>query len=140
MSMAGEELTPLSALRLAEITADILPPGVLNVVTGPGGSAGAAIAAHPGVGKVAFTGETTTGQEIMRLAAGNIKKISLELGGKSPNIVFADADIEKFARESPYSVFDNTGQSPVWVCEQSEDGEVVVDAQRRDRISLEVGL
>src|SRR5207342_762414 len=84
--------------------------GVLNVVTGPGGTAGAALAAHPGVGKVAFTGETTTGQEIMRLAAGNIKKVSLELGGKSPNIVFADADLEKFARESPYSVFDNCGQ------------------------------
>ena len=80
------------------------------MVTGPGGTAGASIAAHPGVGKVAFTGETTTGQEIMRLASGNVKKISLELGGKSPNIVFADADLEKFARESPYSVFDNAGQ------------------------------
>ena len=79
-------------------------------MTGPGGTAGASIAAHPGIGKVAFTGETTTGQEIMRLASGNVKKISLELGGKSPNIVFADADLEKFARESPYSVFDNTGQ------------------------------
>jgi betaine-aldehyde dehydrogenase len=79
-------------------------------VTGPGGSAGASIAAHPGIGKVAFTGETTTGQEIMRLASNNVKKISLELGGKSPNIVFADADLEKFAKESPYSVFDNTGQ------------------------------
>jgi acyl-CoA reductase-like NAD-dependent aldehyde dehydrogenase len=79
-------------------------------VTGPGGTAGASIAAHPGVGKIAFTGETTTGQEIMRLASGNVKKVSLELGGKSPNIVFADADLEKFAKESPYSVFDNAGQ------------------------------
>jgi betaine-aldehyde dehydrogenase len=79
-------------------------------VTGPGGTAGASIAAHPGIGKVAFTGETTTGQEIMRLAATNVKKISLELGGKSANIVFADADLDKFARESPYSVFDNCGQ------------------------------
>jgi betaine-aldehyde dehydrogenase len=87
-----------------------IPAGVLNVVTGPGGTAGASIAAHPGIGKVAFTGETTTGQEIMRLAANNVKKISLELGGKSPNIVYADADLEKFARESPYSVFDNCGQ------------------------------
>src|SRR6185369_12925741 len=86
------------------------PPGVVNVITGPGGSAGAAIAAHRGIGKVAFTGETTTGQEIMRLAASNVKKVSLELGGKSPNIVFADADIERFAKESPYSVFDNCGQ------------------------------
>jgi len=80
------------------------------VVTGPGGTAGAAIAGHLGIGKVAFTGETTTGQEIMRLAANNVKKISLELGGKSPNVVYADADIERFAAESPYSVFDNCGQ------------------------------
>jgi acyl-CoA reductase-like NAD-dependent aldehyde dehydrogenase len=63
-----------------------------------------------GIGKVAFTGQTTTGQEIMRLAANNVKKISLELGGKSPNVVYADADIERFAAESPYSVFDNCGQ------------------------------
>ena len=103
--------TPLTAIRLAELALEAgLPPGVLNVVTGPGGTAGASIAAHPGIGKVAFTGETTTGQEIMRLASGNVKKISLELGGKSPNIVFADADLERFARESPYAVFDNTGQ------------------------------
>ena len=103
--------TPLTAIRLGELALEAgIPAGVLNVVTGPGGSAGASIAAHPGVGKVAFTGETTTGQEIMRLAAGNIKKVSLELGGKSPNIVFADADLERFAAESPYSVFDNCGQ------------------------------
>ena len=82
----------------------------MNVVTGPGTVTGAALAAHPGVGKIAFTGETTTGQEILRLAAGTIKKVSLELGGKSPNVVFADADLERFARESPYAVFDNAGQ------------------------------
>src|SRR5215210_2033795 len=103
--------TPLTAIRLGELALEAgIPAGVLNVVTGPGGSAGASIAAHPGIGKVAFTGETTTGQEIMRLASSNVKKISLELGGKSPNIVYADADLEKFARESPYSVFDNAGQ------------------------------
>jgi len=103
--------TPLSALRLGELALEAgFPPGIVNVITGPGGTAGAALAGHPGVGKIAFTGETTTGQEIMRLAAGNVKKISLELGGKSPNIVFADADLEKFAAESPYSVFDNAGQ------------------------------
>ncbi len=103
--------SPLTAIRLGELALEAgIPAGVLNVITGPGGTAGASIAAHPGIGKVAFTGETTTGQEIMRLASGNVKKISLELGGKSPNIVFADADLEKFARESPYSVFDNTGQ------------------------------
>ena len=72
--------------------------------------AGAALAAHPGVGKIAFTGETGTGRTILRAAAGTIKKVSLELGGKSPNVVFADADLERFARESPYAVFDNAGQ------------------------------
>jgi betaine-aldehyde dehydrogenase len=103
--------TPLTAIRFGELCLEAgLPAGVVNVVTGPGASVGAAIAAHPGIGKVGFTGETTTGQEVMRLAAGNLKKVSLELGGKSPNIVFADADIERFAAESPYSVFDNTGQ------------------------------
>ncbi len=103
--------SPLTALRLAELALEAgLPPGVLNVVTGPGAVTGAALAAHPGVGKIAFTGETATGQEILRLAAGTIKKVSLELGGKSPNVVFADADLERFARESPYSVFDNAGQ------------------------------
>jgi len=104
--------TPLSAIRLAELALEAgFPPGVVNVVTGPGGTTGAALAAHPGVGKIAFTGETTTGQEIMRLAAGNVKRISLELGGKSPNVVFADADLEKFAAAAPMSVFDNAGQN-----------------------------
>jgi betaine-aldehyde dehydrogenase len=103
--------SPLTAIRLGELALEAgFPPGVVNVVTGPGGTAGASIASHHGIGKVAFTGETTTGQEIMRLAANNVKKISLELGGKSANIVYADADLEKFARESPYSVFDNCGQ------------------------------
>jgi acyl-CoA reductase-like NAD-dependent aldehyde dehydrogenase len=80
------------------------------VITGPGPVVGGGLAAHPGIGKIAFTGETGTGQEIMRTAAGTIKKVSLELGGKSPNIVFADADLEKFAASSPYAVFDNCGQ------------------------------
>ncbi len=103
--------SPMTAIRLGELALEAgIPAGILNVVTGPGGTAGASIAAHPGVGKVAFTGETTTGQEIMRLASGNVKKISLELGGKSPNIVFADADLERFAATAPYAVFDNTGQ------------------------------
>jgi acyl-CoA reductase-like NAD-dependent aldehyde dehydrogenase len=103
--------SPLTAIRLGDLALEAgIPPGILNVVTGPGGTAGASIAAHPGIGKVAFTGETATGQEIMRLASANVKKISLELGGKSANIVFADADLEKFAKESPYAVFDNSGQ------------------------------
>jgi betaine-aldehyde dehydrogenase len=121
--------TPLTAIRFAELALEAgLPPGVLNVVTGPGATAGAAIAAHPGIGKVAFTGETATGQEIMRLAAGNVKRVSLELGGKSPNIVFADADIERFAAESPYSVFDNCGQD---CCARSR---ILVERSVHDRV------
>jgi betaine-aldehyde dehydrogenase len=104
-------LSPMTAIRVGQLALEAgFPPGVVNVVTGPGGTAGAAIAGHPGIGKVAFTGETTTGQEIMRLASNNVKKVSLELGGKSPNVVYADADLERFAAESPYSVFDNCGQ------------------------------
>ncbi|HEX5451650.1 MAG TPA: aldehyde dehydrogenase family protein, partial [Candidatus Limnocylindrales bacterium] len=103
--------TPLSAIRLGELALEAgFPAGIVNVVTGPGGSAGAALAAHSGVGKIAFTGETTTGREIMRLASATVKEVSLELGGKSPNICFADADIDRFARESPIAVFDNAGQ------------------------------
>ncbi len=121
--------TPLTAIRVAELALEAgFPPGVLNVVTGPGSTAGAAIAAHPGIGKVAFTGETATGQEIMRAAAGNIKKVSLELGGKSPNVVFADADLERFAAESPYSVFDNCGQD---CCARSR---IIVERSVHDRV------
>jgi betaine-aldehyde dehydrogenase len=121
--------SPLTAIRLGELALEAgFPPGIVNVVTGPGGTAGAAIAAHPDIGKVAFTGETTTGQEIMRLAANNVKKISLELGGKSANIVFADADLEKFARESPYSVYDNCGQD---CCARSR---ILVERSAHDRV------
>lgn len=103
--------SPLTALRLGGLALEAgLPAGVLNVITGPGPVVGGGLAAHPGIGKIAFTGETATGQEIMRTAAGTIKKVSLELGGKSPNIVFADADLEKMASTSPYAVFDNCGQ------------------------------
>ena len=121
--------SPLTAIRLGELADEAgIPAGILNVVTGPGGTAGASIAAHPGIGKVAFTGETTTGQEIMRLASSNVKKISLELGGKSPNIVFADADLERFAKESPYSVFDNCGQD---CCARSR---ILVERSAHDRV------
>ncbi|MEX0625913.1 MAG: aldehyde dehydrogenase family protein [Chloroflexota bacterium] len=121
--------TPLTAIRLGELALEAgFPPGVVNVVTGPGGSAGAALAGHSGVGKIAFTGETTTGQEIMRLGAGNVKKISLELGGKSPNIVFADADLERFATESPLAVFDNAGQD----C--TARSRIFVEASVHDRV------
>ena len=121
--------TPLTAIRLGELALEAgFPPGVVNVVTGPGGSAGAALAGHAGVGKIAFTGETVTGQEILRLAAGNVKKVSLELGGKSPNIVFADADLERFAAESPFAVFDNAGQD---CCARSR---IFMEASAHDRV------
>ena len=103
--------TSLSALRLAEILQEAgLPPGVVNVVTGKGSVAGAALAAHPGVDKVAFTGSTDTGREIMKAAAGTTKKITLELGGKSPNIVFADADLDAAARGAAAGIFYNKGE------------------------------
>jgi betaine-aldehyde dehydrogenase len=105
------ELTPLSALRLAELALDAgIPDGVLEVVVGAGQTVGARLAEHPDVAKVAFTGSTAVGREVMRAAAGNIKRVTLELGGKSANIVFADADLEQAAAAAPGSVFGNAGQ------------------------------
>jgi len=103
--------TPLSALQLARWALEAgVPPGVFNVVTGPGALVGSALASHPRVDKVSFTGESATGAEIMRQGASTIKRVSLELGGKSPNIVFADADLEQAAQKSVFSVFSNAGQ------------------------------
>ena len=105
------EQTPLSALLLAEIAAEVgFPPGVLNVVPGYGETAGAAIANHHGVDKVAFTGSTEVGKLIVQAAAGNLKKVTLELGGKSPNIIFADADIEQAIQGAAFGIFFNMGQ------------------------------
>ncbi|MBE3590112.1 MAG: aldehyde dehydrogenase family protein [Firmicutes bacterium] len=104
--------TPLTALRLGELIQEAgIPDGVVNIVTGPGATVGAYLAAHPGVDKVAFTGETATGREIMKLAADGIKRISLELGGKSPNIVFADADLEAAVAGSLWAIFTSGGES-----------------------------
>jgi len=105
------EQTPLSAIRLAELALEAgLPPGVLNVVTGFGETAGAALAAHPDVDKVAFTGSTEVGRLIVQAAAGNLKKVTLELGGKSPNIVFDDADVSKATAGAANAIFFNHGQ------------------------------
>jgi len=105
------EQTPLSALRLGELLADAgIPPGVVNIVTGFGETAGAAIASHPDVDKVAFTGSTEVGHAIMREAAGNLKRVSLELGGKSPNIIFADSDLEEAAIGAASAIYFNHGQ------------------------------
>ena len=104
-------LSPLTALALGEIArAAGLPAGVLQVLPGSGSVVGDALVSHPSIRKVSFTGSTEVGRHIMGLAARDIKRVSLELGGKSPNIVFADADWQKAADNSPMSVFANTGQ------------------------------
>ena len=105
------EEAPLTPLRLAELCLEAgVPPGVVNVVTGFGETAGAALAGHPDVDKVAFTGSHLTGQSIIRASAGNLKRVSLELGGKSPDIVFADADLAQAVPGAGMAVFANSGQ------------------------------
>src|SRR6185436_8980158 len=103
--------TPLTALALGEIAVEVgLPPGVLNVITGPGSSVGQAIVEHPGIDKIAFTGDTSTGKGIMRAAADTLKKITLELGGKSPNIVLSDADVDAALRGATTGIFYGKGE------------------------------
>ena len=105
------ELTPLSALRLAELALEAgIPEGVINVLVGKGSVVGVRLVEHPDVAKIGFTGSTEVGREIMRGAAGTIKRVTLELGGKSANVVFEDADLEQAAAGAPYAVFDNAGQ------------------------------
>jgi acyl-CoA reductase-like NAD-dependent aldehyde dehydrogenase len=103
--------TPLTALALAEVALEVgLPPGVLNVVTGRGSDIGEYLVTHPGIDKVAFTGDTSTGRTVMRNAAGTVKHITLELGGKSPNIVFADADLDAAVRGATTGIFYGKGE------------------------------
>jgi aldehyde dehydrogenase (NAD+) len=103
--------TPLTAIALGEIAVEVgLPPGVLNVITGPGSSVGQAIVEHPGIDKIAFTGDTSTGKGIMRAAAETLKKITLELGGKSPNIVLPDADLDAALRGATTGIFYGKGE------------------------------
>ena len=105
------EQTPLTALRLGELFQEAgFPDGVVNIVPGFGETAGAALAAHPGVDKVAFTGSTEVGKLILQAAAGNLKKVSLELGGKSPNVVFADVDLDAAIAGAASAIFFNHGQ------------------------------
>jgi betaine-aldehyde dehydrogenase len=122
------ELTPLSALRFAEIaTAAGLPDGVVNVVVGPGRTCGQRLVEHPDVAKIAFTGSTEVGRSIAAGAASTIKRVTLELGGKSPNLVFADADLEAAAAAAPAAVFGNAGQD---CCARSR---ILVEASVLDR-------
>jgi betaine-aldehyde dehydrogenase len=103
--------TPLTALALGEIALEAgAPPGVVNVLSGAGPLIGAALAQHPKVDKIAFTGSTEVGSSLMRHCASDIKRVSLELGGKSPNIIFADADMDAMVNSSVYAVFGNAGQ------------------------------
>ena len=136
------ELTPLSVLRLAELALEAgIPEGVLNVVTGKGSVVGQRLIEHPDVAKIGFTGSTEVGQSVMRGAAGTIKRVTLELGGKSANVVFADADLERAAASAPYAVFDNAGQdccarSRILVERSAYDrfAELLVEATRGVRV------
>jgi betaine-aldehyde dehydrogenase len=105
------ELTPLTALRLGELALQAgIPEGVVNVLTGSGSVVGKRLVEHSDVAKIGFTGSTEVGRSVMAAAAGTIKRVTLELGGKSANIVFADADLERAAASAPYAVFGNAGQ------------------------------
>jgi betaine-aldehyde dehydrogenase len=126
------ELTPLSALELEKIALEAgLPEGVLNVVVGPGSTCGQRMVEHPDINKIAFTGSTEVGRGIAEGAAGTIKRVTLELGGKSAAVVFADADIDKAAASIPYAVFGNAGQD---CCARSR---ILVERSQLDRF-LEV--
>src|SRR3989441_2080365 len=119
--------TPLTALALAEIAGEVgLPPGVLNILTGPGSTLGRMIVEHPGIDKIAFTGDTSTGKAIMRGSSDTLKRITLELGGKSPNIVFPDADLDAAVRGATTGIFYGKGE----VC--AAGSRLLVDASIRD--------
>jgi aldehyde dehydrogenase (NAD+) len=103
--------TPLTAIALAELAIEAgIPPGVINVITGPGSAVGQMLVEHPGIDKIAFTGDTSTGRQIMRGSAETLKKITLELGGKSPNIVFPDADLDAAVRGATTGIFYGKGE------------------------------
>jgi acyl-CoA reductase-like NAD-dependent aldehyde dehydrogenase len=136
------ELTPLSSMRLGELALEAgIPEGVVNVVVGKGSVVGTRLIDHPDVAKIGFTGSTEVGQLVMKGAAGTIKRVTLELGGKSANVVFADADLEQAAATAPYAVFDNAGQdccarSRILVERSAYDrfAELLVDATRRLKV------
>jgi phenylacetaldehyde dehydrogenase len=140
------EQTPLTALRLGELIQEAgIPDGVVNIVTGYGETAGAALAAHPDVDKVAFTGSTEVGKLILQAAAGNLKKVSLELGGKSPNVIFADADLEAAIPGAASAIFFNHGQcccagSRLYIEEKAFDKVVDGVTQQAEKIHIGPGL
>ncbi len=136
------ELTPLSALRLAELILEAgIPEGVVNVVVGPGRVVGQRLVEHPDVAKIGFTGSTEVGRGVMQGAAETIKRVTLELGGKSANVIFADADLEQAAAAAPYAVFDNAGQdccarSRILVERSAYDrfAELLIEATRKVKV------
>ena len=136
------ELTPLSALRLAELALEAgIPEGVVNVVAGKGSIVGSRLVEHPDVAKIGFTGSTEVGRSVMAGAAATIKRVTLELGGKSANVIFADADLEAAAAAAPYAVFGNAGQdccarSRILVEHAAYDRfiELLVDATRNVKV------
>jgi len=140
------EQTPLSALRLAELMLDAgLPNGVVNVITGFGETAGAALAGHPGVDKVAFTGSTEVGKLIVKAAANDLKRVTIELGGKSPNVVFADADLETAIPGAANAIFFNHGQccaagSRLYIEQKVYDQVLVGVSDYADKIMVGRGL
>lgn len=140
------EQTPLSALRLGELFAEAgFPDGVVNVVPGYGETAGASLAAHPGVDKIAFTGSTEVGKLIVHAAAGNLKKVTLELGGKSPNVIMADADLDLAIPGAASAIFFNHGQcccagSRLYVDEKIFDKVVQGVADNATKIKVGPGL
>ncbi|HXZ33564.1 MAG TPA: aldehyde dehydrogenase family protein [Terriglobales bacterium] len=140
------EQTPLTALRLGELIQEAgFPDGVVNIVPGYGETAGAALAAHPDVDKIAFTGSTEVGKLILQAAAGNLKKVSLELGGKSPNVVFADADVDKAVAGAASAIFFNHGQcccagSRLYVEKRIFDKVVDGVAHEAEKITLGSGF
>lgn len=140
------EQTPLSALRLGALLDEAgFPPGVVNIVTGYGETAGAALAEHPDVDKVAFTGSTEVGKIIMRAASGNLKRVSLELGGKSPNIVFADADLDSAVVGAADAIFFNHGQtccagSRLFIEQKAYDKVVPKLVEYSEKIKLGPGM
>jgi len=140
------EQTPLSALRLAELMIDArLPNGVVNVITGFGETAGAALAGHPDVDKVAFTGSTEVGKLIVKAAANDLKRVTIELGGKSPNVVFADADLETAIPGAANAIFFNHGQccaagSRLYVEQKVYDEVLAGVSDYADKIKVGRGL
>ena len=137
------EQTPLSALLLGELIQEAgIPDGVVNIVPGYGETAGAALAAHPDVDKIAFTGSTEVGKLIVQAAAGNLKKVSLELGGKSPNVVLDDADLDSAIPGAASAIFFNHGQcccagSRLYV--ESDIFDKVVDGVAKEASKIRVG-